>query len=288
MKKIVVVLLMLLLSGCDVPRNSTYEGTINRPISYTGINVLDEKAGFGGNWIIEQSIINNGSYLEVFYGDLGDNGIFKYSKFHNDNTIGGALIGTQIGGRNVAFPYTILHEGVYYTAYGNSAADKIYLMKSTNKIDWEYLNSGDPIIIRDIDDWHYMWNPAIIISGNVMHMYVETADTGGQNNVGLSYATVDMTTMAVNKTNHILPTGGNPYIGYMNDKLTLIYGTTETGHWRIRASEVTNWTTLTQLDFVVEQAGVHICDPHLVETTTGVYLLSYSYDQRYTVFTYFD
>jgi len=303
--RIIVVMLLLLLTGCgivgdkSVKRDKMLDPNIQFIGEASAYNQgLSNKVqpAFGGDHIIEVSTINEGDYLSLFC-DVGAKGNLNYGYTTNNRD----FYVDGMASMDRRFSYIFKHNSIYYMAYcAEGSGMDIFLMKSIDSVNWEYLNEGNPILTKseDINSiYYYLWNVAITIDNNdVWHLFVESAPKVINNynllqgGVGLAYSTAtlsgDLIEFDTNRqASQLVPFGGNPWAEYKDGKIELIYGSTERGHWSIKAG-IFDMTTFTESDFEIYEPGVHICDPHLVETTDGRKMLSYSYAQLYTFFAY--
>lgn len=187
--------------------------------------------------------------------------------------------------------------GVYYNVTKIGFDGDVYIKRSTDLINWQILNGGQPVLKHGPGDYSHIWNPGAAIDDNgVWHLFVECGQQGSQADVGLCYSTAtmvnDMIDFEPNKSPGIvLPGGGNPWIGNVPGKgLVAVYGKANSPvnqfgmEWYVAAAVLPNGSTqwTESPTFRIGETGIHVCDPHLVETTEGVSMLvSYNQNSAY-------
>lgn len=191
------------------------------------------------------------------------------------------------------FAYVFDHNGVFYNFYKDNGG--IFAKKSNDLLTWTALNNGQAVLSEvPGTDYQFMWNPGLVVDDNgVWHLLVECGRAASQSDVGLCYSTATMNgdtiDFNVNKsTGIVLLGGGNPWIGNVAGKgLVAVYGKANSpasvfgNEWYVAAAVLPNGQTtwVESNNFRIGATGIHVCDPHLVETPNGVSLLL-SYDQH--------
>lgn len=258
----IIILLSLLGTACAKPANPdlTFTGTENR-FSTT------EKRAWGGIEAIENSFVMSGGKLLAFFDPAATGEMRK-----RDMASGATH---SVLPRNARFSYVIEHQGEllnFVTIDG-----RINRMRSTDHgqtwTDQREIQSA-PMV---------QWNPGVVVDANgLWHMLIEASPTGAgpfQGNAACYYYTSpDGDTW----TSHGLAIErcGNPFLVATTRGILVIHGDLEPGYWQTTASTFDGATWQTHRDkFLVFSPGVHVCDPHAIETN-GKIILSVSVDQN--------
>lgn len=258
----IIILLSLLGTACAKNKNPdlTFTGSENR-FSTT------EKRAWGGIEAIENSFVMTGGKLVAFF-DPAATGEMRRREMDSGAT-------KSVLPRNARFSYVIEHGGEllnFVTIDG-----RINRMRSTDHghtwIDQTEIQSS-PMI---------QWNPGVVVdSSGTWHMLVEASATGVgpfQGDTGCYYYT---SADGDNWTSHglAIPRCGNAFLVATTRGLLVIHGDLQPGYWQTTASTFDGATWETHRDkFLVASEGVHVCDPHAIETN-GKIILSVSVDQN--------
>lgn len=281
--KIIFVLVMTVFcSSCSKPPGLSSYGSANNFIQ-------TEADAFNGTPAIENSMVYfNGTMLSFFdpgadssmsVADLGLLGL----EFKNPR---------QVMAGGARFSYVLEHQGLLYLFVTRNRI--VYLLTSSNGVDW---SEGYPVLRPNEDptsSWNQIWNVGVTVDDlGVWHLVVEIGDTSpNQLGVGLGYATSKMIDGKLdfdsNKSaGHVIKYGGNPYITFVKGKgLLVIHGQAHDPYggfgseWYVTASTFDGNTWATHKDkFLIGTPGIHVCDPHVIQTPTGL-LMTVSYDQN--------
>lgn len=280
------VVLALLVVGCASKGPEDLENS-GKGLAYTQA----VKKAFGDNGDVEASLLNVGGEIVAIHGAS-----FKGSM--NKSLLGASGLeqkGMQaLAGSNYAFQYVFEHGGAYYNFVTRDS--NIYLLKSSDLVNWREINGGRPVLTKAPGTIYAMiWNVAAAVDDNgVWHLLAETSDGTGtpevQWGVGLAYSHATMTGEDIefdtNRTSsYVIPKGGNPDVKFVPGKgILVVHGVLE-GVWTTQATTFVNGVWTTHSDFVIGRPGIHVCDPHLVERADGTTLLSVSFDQGSTTIT---
>lgn len=315
MKNFILLLIAtLFLNGCGLTTLAVLDKAINKPeveeedwpttaLQYEGNAKLliqrNNLPDMDNKYIIEFSLLNNNGTLEAYYSicnnqEDGSDALYRAQSYNAKDFFNKRKVMD-----GVIYPYTIIKNGVYYMAYnsGDGANNSnIYLAKSLDGFNWKIINNGKPIIFKSNDPnniYYQLWNPAFTIdNNNVIHLYLECQEQGtNQDKTGLAYAygklENDCVTMICTDYK-IIPDAACAWVGELSDgNLGILYAAKDaSGWWVMKASKLINYTTVSPVDFKIFTPGVHICDPHVVKINEGSYMLSLSYDQKFTKFLY--
>lgn len=254
------LLTCLVLIGCGSTKH--HSDTLNLTILGNVSAIQGGSVDLNGARVVDSSLVDG----TLFY-DFDDGRKFS-SKLPN-----GAFV-DQGGGLN--FTYVMKHDGVFYR-FGQSNWD-IYLDSSANGITWTKLNGGLPVLRHSADPssaWHFLWNVGVDVDANgLWHILIECSDNvPDQLNVGLCYATGDLSGFTHISENYVISHGGNPYVKALPEGLLVVhgqindaYGPFDARHWYITASTLAAGDSVffTHKDkFVLGTPGIHDCDPHM-------------------------
>jgi hypothetical protein len=187
--------------------------------------------------------------------------------------------------------YVLQHDGVYYNFYKANNGIKVKL--SHDLIEWVEMNDGALVLTEDRNtDWRYTWNPGVAVDDQgVWHLLVECARNADQSDVGLCYATSKLEDGSLNfdankVQSKVIDGSGNAWVGFVPGKgVFTIYGKVNTptqsygNEWYISGAVLKNGVWIENEKFHIGFPGIHICDPHLLETEDGTTMLI-SYDQH--------
>lgn len=252
-------------------------------LQYAGIAqqfTQSQSPRLGGARVVDSSLVTEGDSVSVFY-DYGDGSAIASASLSDENAVPHQLP----AGLN--FTYVTKQAGTYYM-FGQRNWD-IYLRTSADGITWSEANEGQPVLTHDADvnsNWHRLWNIGVDVSDDgTWHLFAECAIEGpGQRDVGLCYATSpDAAHFDSGKQALFLPHGGNPYVKWLTGRgLLIIHGEANDpteqfpgGYWYTTATTIALDGTVTNHKdvFAVGIPAVHICDPHMIETTVGLTLV---------------
>lgn len=282
MKTKLMFMILVLISGCGArPRGDldlVYEGSAR---SFTTV------ASPLIRGVIELSAVNFlGTQLQ--YVDTGAVGNFDLIR---------EGVATHIS-KDMRFSYVTERAGTVYAFYKSGTG--VYLKVSTDGENFILANSGLPVLTETPGtDYAAIWNVGVAIDDNgIAHMLIECSPGfTDYAHVGLGYATslLDLNgTIDFNSNrsaNQVIEHAGNAWVGFVPGKgLISIYGVTSKPEgaygteWYVRAATMAlgsnDW--ITSENFVLGKPGIHVCDPHLVETESGLDLFV-SFDQ-YTIY----
>lgn len=254
------LILLLLLTACVKPRPDLYFAGSENKFSQT------EKMAFGGEAAIENSFVRVDGETYAFF-DPNATGAMKRRNMRTGETV-------QVLDSGARFSYVIELGSMllnFVTING-----QIYKSRSLDGgLTWI-----DQIKIQEAP--MVQWNPGVVIDAHgKWHMLVEADETGLPNQAGTGcyYYTSDDGEIWVGRGN-VLPGCGNPFIAAVSGGLLVIHGDISTGTWVTTASTFNGHEWRKHRDqFEIGSQGVHVCDPHAMETD-GKILLSVSVDQN--------
>jgi hypothetical protein len=273
---------LLLLAGCSESKP--------KPI-LTGMAELfipHEAEALRGTFAVENSyVLRNGQIVALY--DHEASGNMRLAGL--DAEYSGALADQLVISDAARFSYVIEHQGGYLNFV--TRASKVHMLSSSDLITWHEQgmvldNDASPSALN-----HQQWNAAVAYdSTDTGHMLVESGSAmAGQGDVRLRYyqTSPGLQDFSLTSVPDIIG-GGNAWVTYIEGQgLLAIYGAIDGGngpHWIIRAAILPNgdsaWQELPREAFSIAVPGMHIADPHLIETPDGRVLLSVSYDQQYT------
>jgi hypothetical protein len=243
-----------------------------------------------GTHAIEQSLIWNAATqkIDVFF-DATNHSDDLYVEY---NPVTGEFTDNQWMDIHVRFPYTVYDEDrTEWITFGQQGVgdqfdNQMRAWKSLNKLNWTALNSYAPIFDHSVsENWRYIWNPSAVKVGGWYYMLSDCDSIGNNGDkTGLCSSqcriNADDTVTCIQQAAQAIPHGGCNWIGYVAGKgFIAIIAEGSTGTWEILAATSPDGITWTvSNNFRIKQAGVHLCDPHLVETPYGLYL-TFSFDQ---------
>ncbi len=184
--------------------------------------------------------------------------------------------------------YFLNYNEMMYVFY-ESGGD-LYAQTSSDLITWSILNNGAPVLSKDASgNYSNIWNPAVAVDESGMfHMLIEHGKNGYPD-IGLNYHTAYLVNGFLDfnptkKQTYDLPLAGNPELKYLPGQgLISIHGQlNEDSIWYMTYSVLhlgqSNWITKKDSVYIYAD-GIHICDPSVRETTSGL-TLAFSYDQN--------
>lgn len=193
---------------------------------------------------------------------------------------GNLSLNGQTVGAGYRFSYIFEYQGTYYNFFQKDG--NIDLSQSTDLVNW---SESYTVLHATTGNFAAMWNPGVTVDDNgTWHMLIECNATGDNSHAGLCYATSSMVNGTLNFDNNkfsnlALTFAGNPWLQYIPGKgILVVYGRIVDGTWETHAGKLIDGTVVESDKFRVSQPGVHICDPSLVETDSGVYM-TVSFDQ---------
>lgn len=275
-----LILLSVLLISCN---QNSGPSRMYGPLEIIGFQFETTQAPLFKN-AVESSVVSyNGSL--VYLSDIGI-----------DKTVSvGTAESMSVFDYGLNRSYVFEHNGIYYYAY-NSTGDKIYLKKSTDLVNWQMMNSGNPIMTTHVGEiYGGIWNPSIAIDDNgLWHMLVECETNGDNSIAGLGYATAtlngDMINFDLNRSpNYVIERAGNSWLTFVPGRgMLVVYGKISSpigdigNEWYITAATMENGVFQENPNFIIGAPGIHVADPHVVETQGGL-VMTLSYDQ-YSVY----
>lgn len=307
-RAVAILFLILAFSACQLDRALP-------PMLYTGSagSLFEERTpnpAMGGRAAIEASLIVEGDTVYNFFDCTEDGRIFLESASDQFVSDWQEVIFSPIL-TGVNLPYTFKLGNLYYTfAIKTVGNDGIYLWKSSDKVNWQLINGGSPVLSRSDDPrsiWYNIWNVAVCADPDgKIYLLAEcgrqgslTAATVG---LGFSWGYLENDCLDFDQHRsqiHVLPGGGNPWMEFLPDKDAIIFAcgflqaSSPFGSvWWIGAGtaslsadlyEPSSWNT-DQGRFALGAPGVHVADPHLVELPTGKagkLLMTFSFNQEY-------
>jgi len=262
MKTGLMVLAVALLSGACAKKagpDIQFYGSQNK-------FVQTEKGAFGGEPAIENSFVMVDGVMTSFF----DPNALGMMKRRNMVTLETKLV----LGSNARFSYVIEHAGqlLNFVTIGNS----IHRMTSTDGgLTWSQA-------VQILPGTMTQWNPGVVVDASgKWHMLVEADETGLPNQGGVAcyyYTSNDGDTWVSH--GKVIEKCGNPYLAATSRGIVVIHGDIAGGFWQTTASTLTGTTWATHREkFVIGTPGVHVCDPHAIETN-GKIILSVSVDQN--------
>lgn len=262
MKNWAIGTLFLATAACSKPSapDLAFTGSENR-------FATTEKRAWGGIEAIENSFVVSGGKLLAFFDPAATGEMLKRDMATGETK--------SVMPGSARFSYVIDHQGEllnFVTIDG-----RINRLRSTDHGDtWTDLTEiqSAPMV---------QWNPGVVVdAGGTWHMLIEASETGTgpfQGNVACYYYTsADGNSWASH--GRVIEKCGNPYLVATTRGLLVIHGDLEPGVWQTTASTFDGSTWETHRDkFLIGSPGVHVCDPHAIETN-GKIILSVSVDQN--------
>lgn len=215
--------------------------------------------------VVEASMVNYNNSVN-FLTDVGMNGNLSL----NGSTLG----------QGYRFAYVMKNNGVFYNFYQNGG--NIAMKSSTDLINWSV---SQTVLTATPGNFAGMWNPGVTVDdNNVWHILVECNGNSDNAQAGLCYSHTTMVNGVLNfdankQAQMATELAGNAWMQNVPGKgIVAIYGKQVAGLWEIRAGILVNGVMKESQNFKISAPGIHICDPHAIETTAGVTLVL-SYDQ---------
>lgn len=279
-----LIALTILLVGCakNPAHDLAFKGTANR---FT----QTQKLAFNGTPAIENSMVHFGGTILSFFDPSANSSMFMSDLGTDGKSFGSPRLILESGAR---FSYVMAYNGTLYNFV--TRQNVVHLMTSTDGVTWA---EQGPVLTPSSDPhspYHQLWNVGVAVdSSGTFHMLIESGDSQpAQRGVGLTYATAQLINGRLDfdpgkSSAFMVLGGGNPFVTYVEGKgLLVIHGQAYTpangfgDEWYTTAStfDGTTWQTHTSA-FSIGAVGVHVCDPHAIETPSGV-LLTMSVDQN--------
>jgi hypothetical protein len=184
---------------------------------------------------------------------------------------------------DVKFSYVLKHNNQFYNLY--LGPDGIHLKHEMELLTaWSHWNDGQPLVPVGAGDYAHLWNPsAVVDDGGLWHLLIECGANEDQSDVGLCYVTGNLSGAMftiVNDYGKVISGAGNAFLGKdSTGNIFSIYGKIESGgKWYVGGAVLNGTDWVESQAFKIAAPGIHVCDPHLAETTEGVTMVV-SYDQ---------
>lgn len=225
---------------------------------------------------VESSIVNYNNQT-TYLIDFGMNGDLSVGTNKSD------MVSVS---KNDRFAYVFQKDGFYYKLH--TASNNVYLMKSQDLKSWSLMNNGQPVLSQQSGTiYNSIWNVGVDIdSQGVWHLLAEVSATGNEN-ACLAYSTASLNGDSINfdlnkSMTCSVSKAGNDWVGYVEGKgIISVYGKMdEQGFWFIKMAVLVSGVWIENESIEIGEAGVHICDPHVLQTENGL-ILTLSYDQEY-------
>lgn len=266
-----LIIALLFLTGC-----SRCEHKRDIDLQFKGPFHQTQKRAFNGQSAIEASLIQLGSNTIAFF-DPNTTGIFaraNIADFSTQQTI-------QPG--NARFSYVMEHNGTLYEFVTRN--DGVYILTSMDE-GFHWIEEG--LVLskssNPSSNYYQVWNVGVDVDDTgVWHMLIESGIKDATPlDVGLNYSTstwpLDFDTNR--SANFVIKDAGNPFVKFVpNHGILAIYGAMK-DVWSTTAAtfDGLSWTPHED-KFYIGAPGVHVCDPHAVETPDHGILLTVSVDQ---------
>ncbi|MCP3684523.1 MAG: hypothetical protein GY861_17800 [bacterium] len=275
-----LLLIAMLITACSKDRPMATQTGVAE-----SFKVL-EKSFYNGIFAVENSYVYHNDNLVSLY-DLNASGEMTLVNVGDD--LKSYANEQSVLKQGARFSYVFEHDGIYKNFV--TRASKIHLLTSTDLVNW---NEEGIVLDNDANRnsyRHQQWNAAVTYDQTgKAHMLLESGSSvGNQADVRLVYFTAPSGTNNFTEelTVEHVQGGGNAWIQHIPGKgLLSVHGSVhgENGEfWRIRASILPDgeaqWITAPINAFDIVLPGIHIADPHLIETKDGKILMSLSYDQ---------
>lgn len=273
---LIMIVSLLALSSCST-------GSFENPNANIYVNGVDFKESVGNPLFrstVESSMVtyNNQTTYLIDFGMIGD------------LSVGTSKSDMVSVSKDDRFAYVFQKGQVYYKLH--TVNSNIYLTKSSDLKVWTKLNNGQPVLRQQSGTiYNTIWNVGVDIDDNgVWHLLAEVSATGNEN-ACLAYSTAtlngDLINFDLNKSmNCSILKAGNAWVGFVPGKgLVSVYGKMdEQNVWFIKMAVFVNGIWVENNSIEIGERGIHICDPHVLQTQNGL-ILTLSYDQKY-VFKY--
>ncbi len=270
-----LVILSLCLVSCSYSNKET--SIPNANFSIRGVNFVESKSE-NPLFItaVESSIVSYNNQI-TYLIDFGMNG---------DLSVGTNKADMVSVSKDDRFAYIFQKENIYYKLH--TVSSNVYLTRSYDLKSWSLMNNGQPVLSQQLGTiYSTIWNVGVDIdSQGVWHLLAEVSATGNEN-ACLAYSTATLNgnniSFDLNKSmNCSISKAGNPWVGYVEGKgLLTVYGKmNEQDLWFVKAAVLTDGSWVENESIEIGEAGVHICDPHLLQTESGL-ILTLSYAQEY-------
>lgn len=275
--------LLIFLTACSQSKQNSQDLPT---VSLGAVKFTDgQSPNLRGARVVDSSLIGNTLYYDYEGGEF-----FAKSDELADKNSHPSIEVHSVG---LNFTYVMAYGGLLYR-FGEHGND-IYLDASADGVRWTPTNGGRPIIEHSVDpnsDWNQLWNVgADVDSSGVWHVLIECSDSkANQLNVGLCYAKGDLNGFLRANPKQVIAHGGNPYVKALSDGLLVVHGMIYSPYlmfgneWYITASTLKSGESkfVTHQDkFVFGTPGVHDCDPHMAESSSGGLMLVFSVDQSH-------
>ena len=277
MKNIYFVILILNLIACS--QSETRDPKYYGPLTIEGFQFQTTKAPLFKSTVEASVFLNNGAINYI--ADVG-----------LDHTV--SLVTPETVTRfhtGLVRSYVFQHGSTYYYLF--HANDSIYLSRSSDLITWVPMNNGNPVMTQEPGTiYGVIWNPSVAIDSNgVWHMLVECETNGDNAHAGLGYATAtlngDLISFDTNRTSdYVIRNAGNSWLTFVpNRGMLIVYGKISAPigslgeEWYVTAATMENGVFQENSNLVIGAPGIHVADPHIVETSSGL-IMALSYDQH--------
>lgn len=273
MKKLILIT-AIFAAACAPKKEKEIAPDITNRLSLIGTSFTAPRLVFE-NAVETSIVLQNNSPIHLV--DLGMNANLSIG------TNNGNLVTLDSDAR---FSYVFQHGNINYMFLNRGGS--IFLFKASDLYSWVIMNGGQAVLSpEENSNYKNIWNVGAAIDDNgVWHLLIESSHAGNEV-AGLTYATASLNGDYISfqnskSANYVIPQAGNAWLGFVPGKgLVTVYGSiTASGIWEIRAAVNENGTWVVNDTFLVGENGMHICDPHVLETSSGL-LLAFSYDQKY-------
>lgn len=231
--------------------------------------------------------------IDMWYsaGAVGSRVVYYVNTTNHTMTTWNTSILTDVPTGYGHFPYIVYDSDTskYYMFADKASGSSwdIYLFNSTNKVNWNIMNAGDPVFTHSSNNsvtYSWLANAAIWIENSSRwHMILECGAIASPGTGGVIYSYSNLTEM--NWTAHVNSTFifenlGNPDLVYVPDRNSLMmfagkWVTSPSLNWEIDGwytdvssglSSTSSWTFMDGVEF--SRSGVGETDPAMIVHTT--------------------